>query len=156
MWLCIYVDPRFKKAPMLTAARKSSIQSSLKYDLVTCILKEQRQSDSIQICEDFGTKQNRSKRTKLEKFFDSSLQASHSGEGSGYSANETAETELHRSELEDPLSLESKKPLLWWKEREVNYQHLSLLAKKFLCITATSVPSERLFSSAGNLLSEGK
>ena len=37
MWLCIYVDPRFKKAPMLTAARKSSIQSSLKYDLVTCI-----------------------------------------------------------------------------------------------------------------------
>ena len=37
---------------------------------------------------------------------------------------------------------------------ELLYKYLSLLSKKFLCITATSVPSERLFSSAGNLIAE--
>ena len=31
---------------------------------------------------------------------------------------------------------------------------ISVLAKKFLCITATSFPSERLFNAAGNLVAE--
>ena len=44
--------------------------------------------------------------------------------------------------------------LLWWKERESLNKYLTLLAKKFLCITATSVPSEWLFSAAGNLVSK--
>ena len=57
-------------------------------------------------------------------------------------------------ELEEPLGLENKQPLLWWKEHELLYKYLSLLSKKFLCITATSVPSERLFSAAGNLVAE--
>jgi len=39
-------------------------------------------------------------------------------------------------------------------KRKINYNFLSTLAKRFLCVTATNVPSERLFSSAGNLLSE--
>ena len=39
-------------------------------------------------------------------------------------------------------------------ERESSYKYLTLLSKKFLCITATSVLSERLFSAAGNLIAE--
>ena len=93
--------------------------------------------------------ESRSKRTKLEKFFSDTFQNS-----SEVSAPDAAEAELQKYELEDPLSLDSKEPLLWWKKREVNYKFLSILAKQFLCITSTSVPIERLFSSAGNLLSE--
>ena len=38
--------------------------------------------------------------------------------------------------------------------REQQYKYLSQLVKKKHCITASSVPSERLFSSAGNLVTQ--
>lgn len=44
-------------------------------------------------------------------------------------------------------------PLLWWKENEKRFGNLAPLAKKYLCILGTSVPSERLFSKAGELIS---
>jgi hypothetical protein len=40
-------------------------------------------------------------------------------------------------------------PLIWWKLHENNYPVLSLLAKDYLSIQATSVPSERAFSISG-------
>jgi len=44
-------------------------------------------------------------------------------------------------------------PLLWWRAHEGHYSLLSQLARKYLCIPGTSVPSERLFSKAGELVS---
>ena len=46
-----------------------------------------------------------------------------------------------------------REPLTWWLEHEKKYPNLSKLGWKYLCITATSVPSERLFSKAGELVS---
>lgn len=40
-------------------------------------------------------------------------------------------------------------PLKWWKENEKFYLRLSKVAKKYLCIPATSSPSERAFSAGG-------
>ncbi len=44
-------------------------------------------------------------------------------------------------------------PLAWWKRNEKRFNLLSQLAKKYLCVSGTSVPSERLFSKAGELVS---
>jgi hypothetical protein len=45
-------------------------------------------------------------------------------------------------------------PLVWWKTHYQSRKVLAEVALKFLCVPATSVPSERVFSKAGQLISE--
>ena len=44
-------------------------------------------------------------------------------------------------------------PLKWWKDHEHRFNFLSPVAKQLMAVMGTSVPSERLFSAAGNLIS---
>lgn len=44
--------------------------------------------------------------------------------------------------------------LTWWQEHEPTFPALSKLAVRYLGITATSVPAERVFSKAGEVLSK--
>ena len=43
-------------------------------------------------------------------------------------------------------------PLAWWKLQSSNYLFLSKYAQKYLCVCATSSPSERLFSKSGQIV----
>jgi len=47
-------------------------------------------------------------------------------------------------------------PLEWWKRKEREFPLLAKLAKRFLCIPATSAPAERLFSHAGLIISKAR
>ncbi|CAM4623496.1 unnamed protein product [Leuciscus chuanchicus] len=56
-----------------------------------------------------------------------------------------------QSELESylmcPDADSESEPLEWWRLHERNFPRVSKLAKKYLCIPATSTPSERIFST---------
>ncbi len=43
-------------------------------------------------------------------------------------------------------------PLTWWRQEATRMPTLSALAKKYLCVCASSVASERMFSKAGNIV----
>lgn len=57
-------------------------------------------------------------------------------------------TELNQYCLDKcpPLHID---PMDWWKMNENKYPRLAKLASAYLCVPATSVPSERVFSTAG-------
>lgn len=56
--------------------------------------------------------------------------------------------------LSMPLLDEESDPLLWWEHHKNSLFPLGNFARKYLACPATSVPSERLFSSAGNIISK--
>ena len=65
-------------------------------------------------------------------------------------------TQINGDELERYLNITNVAgnidPLVWWREKKNNLPNLAILASKYLCLSATSVPSERLFSDVGNHL----
>lgn len=62
----------------------------------------------------------------------------------------------HGTELQLYLSLpilgREIKPLKWWKMNESQYPTLARMARDYLAIPATSVPSEQCFSASKNLV----
>lgn len=61
--------------------------------------------------------------------------------------------EMYRYLEEKPIPRD-RDPLLWWQKQEQNFPGLSKLAVKYLGIVATSVPAERIFSNAGELVNK--
>ncbi|XP_073720988.1 E3 SUMO-protein ligase ZBED1-like [Misgurnus anguillicaudatus] len=72
------------------------------------------------------------------------------------SDSESEDEEAHKVALAryraEPTISETDCPLQWWSTHEGAHPQLSALARKYLGSPATSVPCERLFSQAGNIV----
>lgn len=67
------------------------------------------------------------------------------------SVRDKASDEVKRYRDRESLPLKNN-PLQWWKEQQ-DLPLMSSLAKRYLCIPATSVASERVFSTVGDIVS---
>ena len=67
------------------------------------------------------------------------------------SQRERIETELS-AYLQSVDADSESDPLQWWKTHEEMFPNLKNVAKKYLCVPATSSPWERLFSTSGNIV----
>uniref|UniRef100_A0A8C5C1H1 HAT C-terminal dimerisation domain-containing protein n=1 Tax=Gadus morhua TaxID=8049 RepID=A0A8C5C1H1_GADMO len=62
-----------------------------------------------------------------------------------------AEEEITKYRAEPPASL-NESPLTWWRSREGELPLVARLAGHYLCVPGTSVASERVFSTAGDII----
>lgn len=54
--------------------------------------------------------------------------------------------------LMEPQIHQRDDPLSWWASKDVAYPCVAALARHILAVPASSVPSERIFSLAGNIV----
>ena len=87
--------------------------------------------------------------------FVDSLNATRQGQGSSSSANAIVVLSDYKKR---PLQHWDENPFEFWSLRKKEGVLLPLfpVATKFLCVPATSVPSEQLFSAAGDLIREAR
>lgn len=87
-------------------------------------------------------------RKTLGSFFKKSYSVS----TSSLTDEQDVEAELN-SYLLAPEADSETNTLAWWKTHFTSYPRVNFLAKRYLCIPATSSPSERAFSTSGNIVS---
>lgn len=98
----------------------------------------------LQIC-----KPPPAKKTALESLFDEDITIT--GQDPPLSARENSKRELQQYREKKQATMKEN-PLLWWKANELFFPRLFKLAVKYCCVQATSVASERVFSTTGDIV----
>jgi hypothetical protein len=102
---------------------------------------------------------NDAKKDLLSRNSISSVISSSDDDDDIFKSLKVKETNVRGDDDEVALYLQQKQirlkddPLKWWVVNEITLPVLAQIARKYLSIPAVSVPSERLFSDAGNHIS---
>uniref|UniRef100_A0A1A8EXC3 HAT C-terminal dimerisation domain-containing protein n=1 Tax=Nothobranchius korthausae TaxID=1143690 RepID=A0A1A8EXC3_9TELE len=146
------VDPRFKGLPFLSEAETRDIYSRL----LEAVVEEENVAEDAHIndsCASISQPPLKRPRTScaLVDLLGATFPSTSSDNTEPKSENELAAGEIQKYRGEAPLPL-TENPLSWWKNHEQDYPQLSKIAKSLLCIPGTSVSAERVFSSAGDIV----
>ena len=143
------LDPRFKKLKMIDNKEdRKNIQESLKVEMRKLAI-----DSEPRIEDDDEDLESEPKKARVVYDFEESDSEDDDGDGFG---DDKVRKEFEQF-MKEPQIDKASPPgseLSWWKIRESNYPLLSRLAKKFLCVPATSVEAERTFSALGNLMTK--
>lgn len=155
--LAAALDPRFRKLKFLSSEESFKVQSTIQTIALTVKKQEERlvrAQGNESTAKDDHHPATQVKGSSLNVFGSSSSDSSGSDqEEDDEKENQEVQKEVLQYFGEQPLS-KKEDPLLWWRANAARYPTLAKLAKSFLCIPATSTPSERLFSAAGNIASK--
>uniref|UniRef100_A0A672FGU6 BED-type domain-containing protein n=1 Tax=Salarias fasciatus TaxID=181472 RepID=A0A672FGU6_SALFA len=139
-----FLDPRFKALPFLTVEDQLEIQANRHLNLEEsgCDTTVTPQADTEE-----GPAPKRRPSALVTLLGKTFTEVS----GAHRSASTRAEEELKKYLEAPPLSL-SENPLSWWRIHETAFPLLARQAKRYLCIPGTSVAAERVFSTAGDIV----
>ncbi|XP_052753998.1 E3 SUMO-protein ligase ZBED1-like [Galleria mellonella] len=145
------LDPRFKKKAFgLESAAENAIKYVIEelaqYQLQLQVSEIQHESNTATTSQ---TQTSSNSDDELWEVFDKKVNDSTTQQTPISSASI-----MLKQYLDAPYLDRKKDPLQFWEERKHIFPSLYRMACKYLCIPATSVPSERLFSKAGLLTNQ--
>ncbi|XP_044766203.1 E3 SUMO-protein ligase ZBED1-like [Coccinella septempunctata] len=137
------LDPRFKKHGFLSRDKYDICLRSIKSKLRALIVAE----DNVpEMSEQLPHASNNAESLNVWAEFDQEVEKD-------IIRNPTAASIIEIDKyLNEPLIKRTDDPLQWWHERKLLYPNLYILMKRRLCVPATSVPCERVFTKAGQVL----
>nr|XP_033468853.1 zinc finger BED domain-containing protein DAYSLEEPER-like [Epinephelus lanceolatus]XP_033495512.1 zinc finger BED domain-containing protein DAYSLEEPER-like [Epinephelus lanceolatus] len=139
------LDPRFKLR-YASEDRVEPIKARLVSEMAASVSMEQGPSDGGTADRAEDTPSTSKRKKTLGSFFKITERASPT-----HPPHQAVASEL-QSYLQCADLDSEENPLDWWREHQRVYPRLSKLAKKYLSIPATSAPSERVFSTGGNIV----
>uniref|UniRef100_A0A8D8Z989 Zinc finger BED domain-containing protein 1 n=2 Tax=Cacopsylla melanoneura TaxID=428564 RepID=A0A8D8Z989_9HEMI len=147
---CTLLDPRFKKAGFMgDEAKYKRAYDSVQTKLTAEFTRNPVPTSDPPTGPTHEEGSSVPKKSKMWNDFDKALERS-MGQTNPTSASIV---QLDRYIQEMPLG-RHENPLVWWEERKKIYPGLYKIAKRRLCIVATSVPCERIFSKTGLIMND--
>ncbi|XP_025753343.1 zinc finger BED domain-containing protein 1-like [Oreochromis niloticus] len=143
-----FVDPRFKAA-YISADCVTTIQEKVKMEMKSAAAVHPESTAESTEPQPSTSSEEKKRKRSLGRFFKESETLSSTAPT--VSPEQAIEAELSSYSV-CPVQDSEENPLDWWRKHQVNFPTLSKVAKKYLCIPATSSPSERVFSSGGNIV----
>ena len=137
--LCSILDPRFKSLKFLRSPEKKVVIAHLQS------VTQEAADSAVAVVPSPKRHKTSDKETDIFDFVESN-----GSEGTSSPHNPCSETEAELTQYlaEEQIS-RSSDALKWWQLNEHQFKTLAVLARKYLAVPSTSVPSERLFSTAG-------
>ena len=143
-----FLDPRFKSLSFLPEAERRFIRSLVEEEAV-----ELRQAGSENASESSITESGPQKKNPKKGLYSSLEDLMDLPSVTSDNPQEAVKKETQQYLSLDATSSDNPiDPVKWWKTYSVQLPFLSSLARKYLCIPATSVSSERAFSVSGNII----